>query len=103
MKKVVSVADRILDISVNLTRIGDWIADSYYEKENLIRLFLDQTEEYLSKLEGKKVSKDLENVIAVFSSEFAKLKKAQITDDRDFWAEKALTWANILQHRAKLA
>ncbi|OGD97458.1 hypothetical protein A3A49_00590 [Candidatus Curtissbacteria bacterium RIFCSPLOWO2_01_FULL_38_11b] len=103
MSRSVSTQDLILDISVNLTRIGDWIADSYSEKKDLIKLFLNQTDEYLSQLKGAKVSRDLEVVLTTFFSEFIKLKEAQIQNDKDFWAEKALTWANILSHRAKLA
>ena len=103
MSPSVATRDRILDISVNLTRIGDWIADSFPEKKDLIKLFLNQTDYYLSQLKDAKVSQDLESVLEMFSSEFAKLKVAQIQKDRDYWAEKALTWANILSHRAKFA
>ena len=40
MKNAVSMQDRILDISVNLARIGNWTADAYLEKKDLIARFI---------------------------------------------------------------
>lgn len=103
MKNLPNISDRILDISVNLARVGNWAADSYEQKHKLIKFFLDQTQEYLSQIEKSKVSKDFRPVLEKFSLEFEKLKHDDILKDKNLWAERALTWANILSHRAKLA
>lgn len=101
MSSSVSTRDKILDISVNLTRIGNWVADSYLDKKDLIKFFLDQTDEYISEVRASKVSEEFKPVFVKFDREFQKLKNSQEFDDA--WAENALTWANILAHRAKLA
>lgn len=101
MRRTVSAHDRILDISVNLTRVGNWVADSYEEKMDLVKFFLDQTEEYISEVRASKVSEEFRPVLVKFDREFQKLKNSQKFDQA--WAENALTWANILTHRAKLA
>lgn len=103
MKNSVNVNDRILDISVNLARVANWAADSYEQKQHLIKFFLDQTEDYLKEIRQSKVSGDFEPVLAKFIHEFGKLRKEKIQKDKDLWAERVLTWANILTHRAKLA
>ncbi len=103
MKKV-SVRDRILDISVNLARIGNWSADSYQQKEKLIKYFLDQTGVYINEVKQAQLSSDVKPVFNHFIIEFQKLKQEKISKkNKDWWAERALTWANILQHRAQLA
>ena len=103
MSSSVSVHDRILDISVNLVRVANWAADSYEQKQKLIKFFLDQTEDYLAEVKESKISEDFRPVLVKFISEFRKLKIEEIHKDKDGWAERALTWANILTHRAKLA
>lgn len=103
MKNPVSPQDRILDIAVNLTRVGNWVADSYEQKQQLIKFFLDQTEEYLAEVRRSAVSKDFKPVLDKFTSELEMLRAQEIQKDKDWWAERALTWANILTHRAKLA
>ena len=103
MKNPVSVQDRILDIAVNLARIGNWVADSYEQKQQLIKFFLDQTEEYLAEVRRLTVSKDFKPILDKFTSELEMLRAQEIQKDKDWWAERALTWANILTHRAKLA
>ena len=101
--KTVSVQDRILDISVNLARVANWAADSYEQKQRLIKFFLDQTEDYINEVSQSKTSGDFRQVFEKFTGEFRKLKSGNIQKDKDYWAEKALTWANILTHRAKFA
>lgn len=103
MKNSVNVKDRILDISVNLARVANWAADSYEQKKHLINFFLDQTEGYIKEIRQSKMSKDFEPIFTKFIQEFKKLKSTEIQKDNDWWSECALTWANILTHRAKLA
>lgn len=103
MKPAVSTHDRILDISVNLARIGNWTADAFVEKKDLIQRFIHQTNEYIAEID-KNVSEEVKPLFARFQLEFQKLQKEKVTrKNKDWWAERALTWANILQHRAKLA
>lgn len=95
---------RIMDISLNLTRIGNWTADSYDLKKNLIQRFVLQTEEYVKEISEAHLSKEIKPLFQRFKHAFKQLQKEEITEqNKDLWAERALTWANILQHRAKLA
>ena len=95
---------QILNISTNMGRIGGWVADSYDSKHKLIFRFLNETEIFMNDLESETLSPDFEPTLERFKREFAKLKSEEITEENKMqWAERALTWANILQHRAKLA
>lgn len=94
----------ILNISVNLARLSEWVMDSYQSKEELISKFLQQTEQYLFQLKGQKIKDNFQPTLDRFTNDFIKLKRQKINSKTKLaWAEKALTWANILQHRAKLA
>lgn len=94
---------KIMDIAQNLARIGNWTADSYEEKKMLIKRFLDQTQNYLDDLIFPNSSNDEINILTKFKKEFEKLKREEITNkNKDIWAEKILTWANILQSRAQV-
>ncbi len=103
MNKKITKEIRVMDISLNLARVGDWTADSYETKKTLISIFLKQTEEYLKELKKQKISKQVLPVIVLFEKEFKRLLKDKDQMNKEEWAERALTWANILQHRAKLA
>lgn len=98
------VDKQILNVSVNMARLSEWIADSYISHKSLIDIFIRQTENYLNDLSNQNVSEDFKPTLTQFQIEFRKLK-AEIENEQKklYWAEKALTWANILQHRAKLA
>src|SRR3990172_4874885 len=102
MKSSVKLKDRVMDISVNLARVANWAADSHEQKAQLIIFFLNQTEGYIKEVRQLKVSKDFEPVLVKFIQEFKSLKSAKIQNDKNNWAEKAMTWANILTHRPKL-
>lgn len=103
MKNSVNTRDRILDISVNLARVANWVADSYVQKKPLIKIFLDQTDGYIKEVSGKRLSKDFRSVFDKFTQEFKQLRSEEIQNNKYWWAERALTWANILTHRAKIA
>lgn len=85
-------------------RLSEWIADSYVSRKSLIDIFIQQTESYLNDLSDQSVSESFKPTLIRFQMEFEKLKE-DIEDEKKklYWAERALTWANILQHRAKLA
>lgn len=103
MKKL-SNRDKLLDISLNLARIGNWTADSYDDKKNLINRFIKQTQDYINEIPEKDLSNDMRDVFDRFKNEFKRLKSEKInSSNKDVWAETALTWANILQHRSGLA
>lgn len=88
----------ILNISVNLGRLARWVDEG---KTSRTKVFIKETEDYLKQLEKTEKNADFEKILARFKISFENLKKS-LKYDKD-WAEEALTWANILQHRAKLA
>ena len=95
---------QILNISVNMARLSEWIADSYASHRSLISIFIKQTESYLNDLSDQNISERFKPTLTRFQMEFKKLR-IEIEDEKNklYWAERALTWANILQHRSKLA
>lgn len=90
--------DLILNIAVNLGRLARWAMEG---KEARIDQFLIETEKYLSQLENTPKSQKFQPTFESFKKNFFKLKNNIKLDE--IWAEDALTWANILTHRAKLA
>lgn len=95
--------DKVLDISVNLARVSDWIFSENPSKQKRIDQFLEETKTFLVDLSKSTVSRRFEPTLIQFRKEFEKLLKNRNLVKKDEWAERALTWANILQHRAKLA
>lgn len=94
---------QILNISVNLARLSQWVYEDYNQRSQLIDKFLEQTANYIDDLAKQRISKDFEPTLKRVKKEFTNLKRSINKEDKLHWAEKALTWANILQHRAKLA
>ena len=94
---------QIMNIAMNMARIGNWVADCYEDKKDLIKRIIQETDTFMYDLPSQSISKNFKPTLDKFSSEFEQLKKEHITKkNRLFWAERALTWANILQHRARL-
>ncbi|MEK7573482.1 MAG: hypothetical protein AAB531_03585 [Patescibacteria group bacterium] len=101
MKKNISTKDKILDISLNLARVGNWTADAYDQKKQLIARFMVQTQDYINNLSDKELNSLTRPVFKRFKKEFQDLRTEKIEDENKYsWAERALTWANILQHRS---
>lgn len=94
----------ILDIAMNLNRIGNWAADDYQIKEKRINLFLNQTTEYINSLETSSFSPVFKKIFIKFLKEYKNLKKEWKDGLKEslFWAEKMMTWGNILTHRSRL-
>lgn len=90
--------DLTLNIAVNLGRLSRWASEG---KKNRIDQFLRETEDYLNKLELAPKSDQFNKTFLIFKQKFQALKNNRSLDE--IWAEDALTWANILTHRAKLA
>jgi len=95
---------KILDIAMNLNRIGNWAADGFDKKQARIKTFLDQTSAYLKPLKETDFAEPFKSTFLSFTREYKKLEKLAKSGPKDelAWAEKAMTWGNILTHRAKL-
>lgn len=88
----------ILNIAVNLGRLSRWSMEG---KEARVKQFLEETKGYINQLEQTRKSDKFQSTFNSFKQQFDKLKTNVKLDK--YWAEDALTWANILTHRAKLA
>lgn len=88
----------ILNIAVNLGRIGRWACEGRRDRLNQ---FLDETEAYIHQLECLPKSPRFQRTFDVFSETFNNLRSDRAKDAA--WAEMMFTWANILTHRAQLA
>lgn len=98
---MISNRDKILDISVNLARVSDWILVE--EKKNRVDQFMEETKRFVDELSKENLSDRFKPTFEQFKKEFSQLLDESSKENRYDWAERALTWANILQHRAKLA
>lgn len=95
---------RIMDIAMNLARIGNWAANDFEGKEKRINMFLEQTNAYLRDLDVTIYSESTKQALARFSKVFNSLrtKKLPTARERLLWADAMFTWSNILTHKAKL-
>lgn len=97
------VQKQILNISVNMARMGELVLKHGTSRGRLIERFLDQTDSYLTELFNVNTSEKFKHTLIKFNKEFKKLKKIRIGEkNKLLWAEKAITWADILQIRSKL-
>lgn len=96
--KELNAQELTLHIAVNLGRVSRWAVE---KKQSRIEQFLSETEGYLQELEKAPKSEKFLPTFNSFKSKFVQLK-GNVKLDQE-WAEDALTWANILTHRAKLA
>ena len=92
-----SAQDLVLNIAVNLGRLSKWAMEG---KSDRIKQFILDTQNYLDQLENTPKSLKFKPTYTSFKRKFEELKKSE---PNKVWAEDALTWANILTHRAKLA
>ncbi|MBI4038878.1 hypothetical protein HY384_02875 [Candidatus Daviesbacteria bacterium] len=95
--------DLVLDISVNLARVSDWVLSKSQHKQQRMDQFLKETEGFLLNLSTRTVPSRFQPTLRHFQKEFQQLLDEKNETNKNDWAEKALTWANILQHRAKFA
>ncbi len=95
---------KILDIAMNLSRIGNWAADDYSGKKERIRTFLLGTSEYINGLDQSFFPSSFAKTFNKFMNEYSILQKEGINgpDDPIYWAESMMTWGNILTHRSRL-
>lgn len=87
-----------LNIAVNMGRVSRWATEGRIHR---VRQFIEETEDYLEQLENTPKNPRFHATLEAFKKEFTRLKNNIQLNER--WAEDALTWANILTHRAKLA
>ncbi|MEK9194348.1 MAG: hypothetical protein AAB884_00895 [Patescibacteria group bacterium] len=94
---------KILDIAMNLNRIGNWAADDYKGKEKRIRTFISNTTQYIENLDYA-YTYPFKKTLESFLKEYPKLENEGLEGPKDpiYWAEKMMTWGNILTHRAQL-
>ena len=93
-----SVQELILNIAVNLGRIGRY---AYEGRRSRVEQFLRETEEYVHQLESAAIRPSFRRTLNAFKESLNNLENDMRLDA--FWAETAYTWANILTHRAQLA
>ena len=96
--------DKILDIAMNLNRVGNWASDDYRGKQKIISFFLDQTSGYLNSISAESIPDKFKSVFDRFIREYPELEKEGKEGPKDnlFWGEKMMTWGNILTHRSQL-
>lgn len=94
----------ILDIAMNLNRIGNWAVDNFEVKEKRIYFFLDQTTGYINSLNDSSFSDKFKKTFDKFLDEYKSLtQEIKLSyKDNEIWGEKMMTWGNILTHRSKL-
>lgn len=94
----------ILDIAMNLNRIGNWSADGFEEKKKRILTFLNQNADLIKSLNTKKFSDKFNKTLFIFLKEYTILEKEgkNTPQNTKLWAEKMMTWGNILTHRVNL-
>ena len=88
--------DLVLNIAVNLSRLGRW---SHQGKSSRIPQFLSDTQIYIDQLQ--QVNLKFRPTYDRFLKDFLSLKS--LSPNSQNWSDTAFTWASILTHRAKLA
>ncbi len=101
-QKDLPIKIQILNISVNMARIASLVGSK--DKADLVKKFMDQTSAYLEDISSQDVSENFKPTLKRFKEEFKELKnQGANNNNKALWAERALTWADILQIRANLA
>lgn len=86
-----------------MARMGELVLKFGQAKAELRERFLGQTESYLGDLESENIPASFKPTLDMFRKEFGKLRKKAISSKNQLlWAERAITWADILQIRSKL-
>lgn len=93
--------NKVLDIAMNLNRIGNWAADDYFGKQKRINIFLGNTDKLLDEFDTQNLPINFKKTFAKFLINYNNFKKESQKDNL-LWAEKMMTWGNILTHRSLL-
>ncbi len=102
MKRLRDKKSTILDIAMNLNRIGNYAADNFEAKRERVKMFINQTSQYVDDLKDEEFNESFKKTYQDFLEEYRSLEKLDENKDKVRWAEKMMTWGNILTHRAKL-
>jgi hypothetical protein len=87
-----------LNIAVNLGRLSRFASEG---KTARVKMFLDDTQQYIDILQQEPKQDKFLPTYKRFTHIYHGLRT---TNNYDYdWADTALTWASILEHRAKLA
>ncbi|MDP2649729.1 MAG: hypothetical protein Q8P10_02700 [bacterium] len=94
---------KILDIAMNLNRVGGLAIDNYEKKKKRIGIFLEETKGYINSIDESSFPISFRKTFGRFLKEYSLLEKVSIKnhDEKLRWAEEMMTWGNILTHRAK--
>lgn len=95
---------QILDIAMNLNRLGNWAADNYEAKKERIKIFLGNTTQDVQNISESSFPPSFARTFIDFKNHYSKLERAGYEGPKDTlsWAESMMTWGNILTHRASL-
>ena len=94
---------QLLTIGIDLTKIAELSKKNLKKDFFLINKLIFDIESYLNNFSNQKVSRSLRLCLNKFAKDFWLIKVALVRRESGWARERALTWANILQHRAKLA
>lgn len=99
-----SEKQKILDIAMNLNRVGNWAADDFESKRKRIKTFISNTTSYIESLDTKSYKKPFKRTLDIFLKRYPSLKNEGLKGPKNplHWAEDMMTWGNILTHRSKL-
>ncbi len=87
-----------LNIAVNLGRLSRFASEG---KITRVKMFLDDTQQYIEVLKEKPKN---EKFLPTYKQFLHVYHELRTMNNYDYdWADTALTWASILEHRAKLA
>jgi hypothetical protein len=87
-----------LNIAVNLGRLSKFASEGKLPR---VQMFLEDTQQYVEVLEQEPKQKKFLPTYLLFIQVYNELRTMNTYDYN--WADTALTWASILEHRAKLA
>ncbi len=87
--------EKMQAIGMNLSRMGNWVADGFTERKGKILTFLNQTIELMQGFPIEKLPKK-------FVDSFPKIQKELETQPQNEYkmAETLLTWGLIINHHA---
>lgn len=94
---------QLLTIRIDLIKIAELSKKNLKKDPFLINSLILDIESYLNNFSDQKVSRSLRLCLNKFARDFWLIKVALVRRESGWVIKKALTWANILQHRAKLA
>lgn len=96
--------DLVMDIAMNLNRVGNWAADGFDERKSKIGTFLDNTSLYIKNVDKDRLPSNFIGTWNEFLEKYKEFEKEGLSSPNDelYWGEQMMTWGNILTHRSKL-